>query len=754
MGAVYFAAFASYYLQYPGLLGEDGLLPSRPHWESIRSERLRQVRDSKPLELDLGVALGWWSEGLVPYIFKGARPELVALPRLQLAAPREYPTLRAFLEHPNLLWFLTHGTVGLHVDQALEGIALFGSILAILAMLGAHHIGVFAVLYVSYLSLYFMGQRWLSFQWDIFLLETGAMLLFYCPVFSVRAVRAMPPAAWLLRVLIVKFMYMNGVVKITAMCPTWHHLTALEYHFASTCIPTSEAWIHHQLPPFVLRMGVAFMFVVELAAPWMLLVPICMVRRVGVVLQAALQVGIIITGNYNWFNVHTIALLLPAWEDDRYYDTETSGLMLHRILCWVPQLWGRIWSTWFGAIVAFLGSLGFLAWSFMMMFEVHLVDGGGLLQASDVCESLYPPSCAILSFLRRAITSDYLMVKSIFTAQDVNQLSAAVLSPRVLGCFFAFVGASSARYTFAPLACCKKGRLICAAAFASSIGRLLKVLLLLPFLALCILECESIHRDTRSALPFAAAVKPLQDATAVWHVSNSYGLFRRMTGVGQAKKKSTGWGGLPPSVPAVPVVVVEGSDDFENWHEIVFRYTPGSPTRQPRRTAPHQPRLDWQMWFAALGSYNHNPWFVHLMYKILDGAGPEVEALLDVDEYRWRGKDGPRFVRSWLYHYDFTRLDTAWARTIPGARVINVTNNRSREEWWVRKQVRAYMEPADRESLKQIAERQGWPVGQKRRKELLAKAGRCKHARKAGMAPGLLCDTIVASRRLAHPWTQ
>ena len=34
-------------------------------------------------------------------------------------------------------------------------------------------------------------------------------------------------------------------------------------------------------------------------------------------------------------------------------------------------------------------------------------------------------------------------------------------------------------------------------------------------------------------------------------------------------------------------------------------------------TAPHQPRLDWQMWFAALGSYQHNPWFLNLVYRLL-----------------------------------------------------------------------------------------------------------------------------------------
>ena len=70
----------------------------------------------------------------------------------------------------------------------------------------------------------------------------------------------------------------------------------------------------------------------------------------------------------------------------------------------------------------------------------------------------------------------------------------------------------------------------------------------------------------------------------------------------------------------VPAVVIEGTarqrgDPLaeSDWVEIPFRYAPYKEHRPPRRTAPHQPRLDWQMWFAALGSYQSNPWLLHLM---------------------------------------------------------------------------------------------------------------------------------------------
>ena len=90
---------------------------------------------------------------------------------------------------------------------------------------------------------------------------------------------------WVLRAQWVKFMVCSGAVKVTADCPTWKSLTALEYHFASTCLPTAEAWLHHSLPPFLLRLATAIMFLCELVAPWLLLAPITPVRRLGVLVQ-------------------------------------------------------------------------------------------------------------------------------------------------------------------------------------------------------------------------------------------------------------------------------------------------------------------------------------------------------------------------------------------------------------------------------------------------------------------------------------
>lgn len=48
-------------------------------------------------------------------------------------------------------------------------------------------------------------------------------------------------------------------------------------------------------------------------------------------------------------------------------------------------------------------------------------------------------------------------------------------------------------------------------------------------------------------------------------------------------------------------------------------YKPGNLSASPSLLIPHQPRLDWQMWFAALGAHTQAPWFTSLIYRLLQG---------------------------------------------------------------------------------------------------------------------------------------
>lgn len=112
---------------------------------------------------------------------------------------------------------------------------------------------------------------------------------------------------------------------------------------------------------------------------------------------------------------------------------------------------------------------------------------------------------------------------------------------------------------------------------------------------------------------------------------NGYGLFRVMT-------------------TERPEIVVEGSRDGVNWEAYEFRWKPGDLYRRPGFCAPHQPRLDWQMWFAALSDVRNNPWFVNFLVRLLQGS-PEVLALLEKNPFPG---EPPRYVRAVLYDYRFT----------------------------------------------------------------------------------------------------
>jgi hypothetical protein len=124
---------------------------------------------------------------------------------------------------------------------------------------------------------------------------------------------------------------------------------------------------------------------------------------------------------------------------------------------------------------------------------------------------------------------------------------------------------------------------------------------------------------------------------------NTYGLFAVMT----TKR---------------PEIVIEASDDGLSWRPYRFRWKPCELDRRPRFTTPHLPRLDWQMWFAALGGdCRAAPWFLRFEKRLLRGA-PEVLGLLRENPFPARP---PRYVRARLHLYTFTQWGSVdwWTRT-------------------------------------------------------------------------------------------
>ncbi|HPA17280.1 MAG TPA: lipase maturation factor family protein [Verrucomicrobiae bacterium] len=157
----------------------------------------------------------------------------------------------------------------------------------------------------------------------------------------------------------------------------------------------------------------------------------------------------------------------------------------------------------------------------------------------------------------------------------------------------------------------------------------------------------------RLALPFRwpPFMERLQDALAPFRSINSYGLFPVMT-------------------PTRPEIIIEGSRDAIEWRPYEFRWKPGDPKRAPRFVAPHQPRLDWQMWFAALDDVRHSPWFFRLLGRLIEGS-PPVLALLERNPFP---EGPPKYIRAELYRYRFT----------------TAAERRNSDEWWHRERLGPY----------------------------------------------------------------
>ncbi|MBI3271918.1 MAG: lipase maturation factor family protein [Planctomycetes bacterium] len=137
-----------------------------------------------------------------------------------------------------------------------------------------------------------------------------------------------------------------------------------------------------------------------------------------------------------------------------------------------------------------------------------------------------------------------------------------------------------------------------------------------------------------------------------FEIVSQYGLFARMTTTRDE-------------------IVVEGSRDGKEWKAYEFPYKPGDLRRAPVFIAPLQPRLDWQMWFASLGRYQQNPWFLRFCRRLLEGS-PEVLALLETNPFP---DSPPRFLRASFYRYRFT---TPEERARTGA-------------WWAREALEPYL---------------------------------------------------------------
>jgi hypothetical protein len=132
----------------------------------------------------------------------------------------------------------------------------------------------------------------------------------------------------------------------------------------------------------------------------------------------------------------------------------------------------------------------------------------------------------------------------------------------------------------------------------------------------------------------------------------------------------------------------EGPGAQTRWQAYEFPCKPGNPMRRPCVVSPYQPRLAWQLWFAAMSDPQHYPWTLHLVWKLLE-ADPAVLPLLEVNPFP---DAPPRWIRAELYRYRFAR----WGDP-SGA-------------WWTRERVGSWLPPLalDDPDLQRFLEARGW----------------------------------------------
>lgn len=267
LGMIYAVAFLSFGLQASGLVGDNGILPVNDYFLAV--EEYADTRENvSPLSLI-----------------------------------------------PSLLWLGEPGTV---LNYCIWG-GFAASILLIMGILP----GLATVLcWLCYLSLVNAVPVFLSYQWDALLLETGFLAILFVPWVAWQNVRAPhdPPriARWLVWWLLFRLMFESGIVKLVmpegVTLNSWTELTALNFHYFTQPLPNNRSWFIHWLPDWLHQASIIGMLFIELVVPFMILGP-RRIRSLAFHLLVFLQILIMASGNYGFFNLLTIVLCLSLIDD-------------------------------------------------------------------------------------------------------------------------------------------------------------------------------------------------------------------------------------------------------------------------------------------------------------------------------------------------------------------------------------------------------------------------------------------------------
>ena len=217
----------------------------------------------------------------------------------------------SWLDFPSVFW------LG-YSDGFLNAVCAVGCVLALLLCCGIAPRLALVLLWVGYLSLTHVGGIFMGYQWEGLLLETGLLAVFLAPGGLRPGVRWQVAPSTLARLLLLwllfRLLLRSGVVKLMGGDSVWSNLTALEYHYWTQPLPTwTSYWVDH-LPDWLHRVSTLGMFAIELVLPF-LIFGARRLRKIAFLGSAMLQLAIMVTGNYGFFNLNTLALCVLLLDD-------------------------------------------------------------------------------------------------------------------------------------------------------------------------------------------------------------------------------------------------------------------------------------------------------------------------------------------------------------------------------------------------------------------------------------------------------
>lgn len=397
----------------------------------------------------------------------------------------------------------------------------------------------------------------------------------------------------LIKWLFFRLMFQSGYGKILSGCPAWKNLDAMRTHFQSQPIPHIGSWYAHNgqgtLSKDIMSASTIYF---ETLMPLMIYLPIRYFRRMAVILQSLLMVAIMMTGNYNFFNLLTIAAGLGALDDEALQSMCPSWKMSLLGLdvpiansdltpLEIKQRSGAsktsplVFGVFNSDIISILSFWCLNAFAFYKLFLVQ--SEAGVWDVNRDYQDFF---------------------KALNTSENLNLLLIWILITAMIALFFSYK-----RMTGDPQA--DRQMQTGPSTIFTVVGACVFVVMYL--LSLPGFGASMGHKAESITLLQGTAngLLDIQRNIGGLKIVNSYGLFRKMTGL-------TGTPVLVLSGNMKPV----GSSEASKWHEIEIEGKLGDLKTMPGIYIPCQRRVPWQMWFSALEENVLSPHFLNLIFKI------------------------------------------------------------------------------------------------------------------------------------------